>query len=66
MAKADVSLQAALVIVPAIAADQSIAAKFMKSEIEKQVRAWYAQGVSLQVDLETPLGKELKQKGWVK
>lgn len=64
--KVEISLEHALIIVPAIAAKKSAVASLMKGEIENQVRSWYAQGVSLCVDPATPLGKQLKEKGYIK
>lgn len=61
-----ITLQCALELVPALAAQQSAMAGFMKENIQAQVRDWYAQGVSVQVDITKPLGKQLVQQGWVK
>jgi len=61
-----ISLECALVIVPAMAAGQSPFAGMMKAQIEGQVREWYAQGVSLQVDITQPLGKQRVKQGWIK
>ena len=61
-----ISLECALVLVPVMAAQQSAMAGFMKASIEAQVRDWYSQGVSLQVDINKPLGKQLVEQGWIK
>lgn len=59
-------LEHALIIIPAIAAKNSPMAGFMKGAIEQQVRDWYAKGVAVCVDPNTPLGKDLASKGYLK